>query len=112
MDENVVKELVQTMKGIQERLTAPEAGAIFRGPVADPAPDWGGYPTLPQPWARRIPTIIGPIADPGPEALLDRRRLAQLKVQRLEQAIKSLGSMVESLELERGLLVEEHGLER
>ncbi len=118
MDEKLVQEMVLTLKSIQEKLFGVSYG--HRGPVADPAPDWHRGPVAdpaPDWWDFRPPrwghiqTIMGPVADPGPELMLDKPRLAQLKVRRLDQAIAGLQSQIEFHELERKLLMEEHGLE-
>ena len=119
MDEKLMQEMVLTLKGIQEKLSGLSFG--FRGPVADPAPDWGRGPMAdpspdwwqarPQRWGR-IQTIMGPVADPGPELMLDKARLAQLKVHRLDQAITDLRNQIEIFELEKNLLAEEYNLKR
>jgi hypothetical protein len=105
-----------------------------RGPVADPAPPWWwrgsiGDPVPPlqmrtqYPEAaldavaakryaaiERIPNVAGPVADPGPELLLDKTRLAKLKIVRLDQTVASLEKQIEAIRLERDLLAEEYKL--
>ncbi len=88
-----------------------------RGPVADPIPPWGRVSSAalsPELAARRyegperIPNIAGPVADPGPELLLDKARLAKLKVVKLEQVLLGLEKQMEAIQLERDLLKEEY----
>ncbi|MBE0478714.1 hypothetical protein IBX65_06310 [Candidatus Aerophobetes bacterium] len=107
MDEKILKDIASTLEAIRVKL---DIGAIsaagLRGPVADPSPGWArGAVTesLPQ-WAG----IRGPVADPAPWYLLDKAKLAQLKIRQIDAAITELEKQIDFLKLERNLLKEEY----
>lgn len=115
MDEKLVREMVNTLKDVQEKVS--HLAVNYRGPVADPGPEWFGRGPVADPapdWMirnprwRRIQTIMGPVADPGPELMLDKSRLAQIKVHKIDQVVLELKNQIESLQLEKKLLVEEY----
>ena len=56
------------------------------------------------------PTIIklGTVADPGPELLLDKARLAKIKVRKLDMVIKGLEEQIDVLRLEQEMLKKEY----
>jgi len=56
------------------------------------------------------PTIIklGTVADPGPELLLDKARLAKIKVRKLDMVIKGLEEQIDVLRLEQDMLKKEY----
>ena len=113
MDDKLVTELIRTMQAMQQKLDIAQQGFSVRGPVADPAPQWGHHwwqGVIPRQHWEQVHNVIGPVADPGPELIFDKSRLARLKVQRLTQAMHGLDTLKESLELERNLLMEEYKL--
>lgn len=75
----------------------------FRGPVADPGPEWGER-------LRRIGIggIRGPEGDPPPEFLLDKAKLAELKIHKIDAYVKNLQKEIDSLKLEGNLLRKEY----
>jgi hypothetical protein len=87
----------------------------FRPPYGDPMPPFGyraqAYPGALD--ARRLnyelamSHLHGPVADPGPEIMLDRRRLIQLRLRQLEVAKVDLQKQIDLLETERDLLGQE-----
>jgi hypothetical protein len=106
MDEKILKEMAESLQDIKRSLSAGFPGA-FRGPVADPAPDW---------WSGRGPvadpapswTIRGPVADPAPWYLLDKARLAQLRIRKIDAAVTELEKQIDYLKAEKNLLKEEY----
>jgi len=78
----------------------------LRGPVADPAPGWmPGQVIGPFPPGFHF---RGPVADPAPWYLLDKAKLAQLKVRNIDGVIVELEKQIDSLKLERDLLKQEY----
>jgi hypothetical protein len=136
MDEQS-KMMIELLKEIRDKIsvgTLTTSAAALRGPVADPGPEWGRWPGRwadpSPPWIRgpvadpapdwsmlaarsygaaeRIANVAGPIADPGPELLLDKARLAKLKIARLEQVLVGLEKQMDAVRLERDLLKQEY----
>ena len=114
-----LQEMTTILKDIRDRLTSlPQFGV--RGPVADPAPPFG----VKSPWADPVPpfgvmgqavdpsllqyTVRGPVADPGPMLLLDKAKLAQIKIRQIDMVVMDLEKQVEFLKLERDMLKEEY----
>ena len=80
---------------------------MLRGPVADPAPEWSGnYFFTP----RELLKFRGPVGDPAPYHLLDKAKLAELKVHRLNTAIAEMEKQIESFKIERDLYKKEYKL--
>lgn len=107
MEEKILKEIAATLEAIKARLEiGPVAGIGLRGPVADPAPGW-----MPGPIAGPFQSgfnFRGPVADPAPWYLLDKAKLAQLKVRNIDGVIVELEKQMDSLKLERDLLKQEY----
>ncbi|UCE73242.1 MAG: hypothetical protein JSV56_09420 [Methanomassiliicoccales archaeon] len=136
MEEKTLKEMVSILRDIREKIDVGSVGAL-RGPVADPAPDWR-HVVYPPPvginWVRgpvadpapewgklhRGPMqdlacewpghLRGPIADPAPWHILDKVRVAKLKISKLDMAITELENQIEFLKLEKDLLKEEYNI--
>ncbi len=105
MEEKILREMASTLKDIQGKLSIGSASGL-RGPVADPGPEWEMFhPELSRPWLLR-----GPVADPAPWYLLDKAKLAQLKIHQLDAAIMELEKQIDSFKLERDLLKQEYKL--
>lgn len=105
MDEKYFKELTSAIKGLKEKL---EIGSItmLRGPIADPVPDFSISGIRPHdPWR-----IRGPIADPVPWELLDKAKIAILRIQQLDHAIIELKNKIDFYEKEKSLLKKEYKL--
>ncbi len=114
MKERNLKDIISKLEAIKERLgMGSMSGMGLRGPVADPGPGWGPYlpgPVVPFPgWGRPLP---GPVADPGPSYLLDKAKLAQLKIRKIDVAITELEKQIELLKLERDLLKKEYKIRK
>jgi hypothetical protein len=135
MNENIdvsnLKEMVAILKDIREKLNAVSWGS-FRGPVADPVPSWGRGPVAdPAPSWGRGPVadpapswanmrgqmqetassyinIRGPVADPIPFWIMDKSRLAKLKIRQIDLDIAERERQIDFLKLERDLLAEEY----
>ena len=54
--------------------------------------------------------IAGPVADPGPELILDKDRLARLKLEMLDQEILELKNQIKIAETYRVLIKEQHNI--
>ena len=103
MEEAILKEMASTLQDIKERISIGSFGGI-RGPVADPGPEFD-----PQRWVGPLRgPLRGPVADPAPWYLLDKAKLAKLKIRSLEAGIAEFESQIGSLKLERDLLKEEY----
>lgn len=107
MDEKLVVEMVAALKDIRDKLAQTSIGNI-RGPVADPGPDWFGH--FPGGIGPVFPNFRGPIGDPGPWQLLDKSRIARLKVRQIDIAVGELKQQMELLQLQQQLLKEEYKL--
>lgn len=104
MDETILKEMASTLRDIKERVSIGSYAGI-RGPVADPGPEFD----LPRAWTKPwVGPVRGPVADPAPWYLLDKAKLAKLKIRSLEAGIAEIESQIGSLKLERDLLREEY----
>lgn len=109
MKETILKEIVTTLEAIKAKLDIGSVSGIgLRGPVADPSPGWWRGPVAdpPPPWV----SFRGPVADPAPWYLLDKAKLARLKIHQIEAAITELEKQIDSLKLERDLLKEEYNI--
>lgn len=107
MEEKILKEIASTLKDIKAKLDIGSASGVgLRGPVADPSPGW-----LRGPVADPLPPWIGfrgPVADPAPWYLLDKAKLAQLKIHQIDKTIMEMQKQIDLLKLERDLLKEEY----
>ncbi len=103
MDEKYFKELSDSINELKEKLDFGALGRL-RGPVADPVPD------IYFPGQRHIDPlrIRGPIADPVPWELLDKSKIANLRIQQLDNAINDLKNNIKFLEKERAFLKESY----
>lgn len=135
IDASNLKEMVTILKDIREKLSMVSWGSLrgpvadpappwvnMRGPVADPAPPWGtmrGPVADPAPsWsnlrgqvqetASSYISLRGPVADPIPFWILDKSKLAKLKIRQLDMEIAEREKQIEFLKLERELLAEEY----
>jgi hypothetical protein len=54
--------------------------------------------------------IAGPVADPGPELILDKDRLARLKLEMLGQEILELKNQIKIAETYQVLIKEQHNI--
>ena len=90
------------------------------GPVADPAPPFGGF-RRPYPYPDIMNTIVqgigtspveGHVADPGPEfgGLLDKEKLAELKVRELDMMVQAWETRLETVRALRDTLKKEYGI--
>lgn len=105
MEERLRDEIMSILKDIREKVSA-QPFTRLRGPVADPGPiiNEHRFGTLrDRPWL-----IRGPCADPSPEYLLDKARLAQLKIHKLDMHVKELEKQMEFCKMERDLLKKEY----
>lgn len=57
---------------------------------------------------RMVASLRGPVADPATFLLLDKSKIALLKVRQLEMAIREMETDIELLRLTRELLIEEY----
>jgi hypothetical protein len=105
MDDKILTEMLSVMKELKERLPAAAVNVV-RGPVGDPGPDWIGH--LPNVQWRY--NLRGPVGDPATGPLLDKAKLAQLKVHQLDGLIGDIKNQMEGLVLERDLLKKEYKL--
>jgi|Deesub1362B_J571_1020462.scaffolds.fasta_scaffold00113_57 hypothetical protein len=110
MDEKILKEIIRALDEIKAKLDIPRAPmgdlvSHFRGPIADPAPPWlEHFRTHEVPsWVR-----VQWAADPAVGMLLDRRRLAQLKIHQIENMIEEMERQIGLLKLVKDLLEEEY----
>ena len=103
MEEKILREMLKALSDIKESLSIGSIASI-RGPVADPGPELGIH--LPEILRHRW--IRGPVADPSPWHLLDKARLAKLKIRNIETAIDELEKQIDMLKFERDLLKEEY----
>ena len=107
MDEKLEAEMVGVLRDIRDRLAQTSIGG-FRGPVADPGPDWV--------WHHHgergpvFPHFRGDIGDPGPTLPLDKTRIAQLRIRQIDIAVTELKQQMELLQLQQKLLKEEYKL--
>lgn len=101
-----LQEMTTILKDIRDRLTSlPQFGV--RGPVADPAPPFGVMGQAVDPSLLQY-AVRGPVADPGPMLLLDKAKLAQIKIRQIDMVVMDLERQVEFLKLERDMLKEEY----
>jgi len=54
---------------------------------------------------------LGMVADPGPELLLEKDQLAQIRLRRIDIAIKELNESIKTLELEKGMLKKQYKIQ-
>ena len=74
--------------------------------MADPGPEWEMAHIGPS----RPSFLRGPVADPAPWYLLDKAKLAQLKIRQLDTAITELEKQIDFFKLEQDLLKQEYKL--
>ncbi|MCK4816765.1 hypothetical protein KA005_13425, partial [bacterium] len=107
----ILKNIASTLEAIKAKIDiGPISGTELRGPVADPSPGW-----VPGNIADSIPRwagIRGPVADPAPWYLLDKAKLAQLKIRKIDSTINELEKQIDLLKLERDLLKKEYKLRK
>ncbi|MDH4239737.1 MAG: hypothetical protein OEW48_09255 [Phycisphaerae bacterium] len=107
MEEKILKQIVSSLEAINAKLEiGPVSGIGLRGPVADPGPRW-----VPGHILEQFPTAFhfrGPVADPAPWQLLDKAKLAQIKVRNIDGVIMEMEKQIDSLKLERDLLKQEY----
>lgn len=63
-----------------------------------------------RPKALELAHFAGPVADPGPELILDKVRLARLKLGMLDQEILELRSQIKFRETYRDMIKEQHNI--
>lgn len=105
MDEKILTEMLSVMKDLRDRLPVTAAG-MFKGPVADPAPDWVGHMPF-FPWKYNVRGFVG---DPPTGPLLEKASMAKLKVHQLEDLMLDLQKQIDMVKLERDLLKEQYKL--
>ena len=104
MEEKILKEIATTLEAIKAKLDVGSVSGInFRGPVADPAPGWYHGPITDPHFHPR-----GPGGDPPPWFLLDKEKLARLKINQIDTFLVELEKQIESLKLEKNLLKAEY----
>lgn len=131
IDVSNLKEMVTILKDIREKLSIASLGSFrgpvadpapplrgplvdpappwgLRGPVADPAPSWGNLRGQIQETASSYINMRGPVADPIPFWILDKSKLARLKIRQLDMEIADREKQIEFLKLERDMLAEEY----
>jgi hypothetical protein len=104
MEEKLLKEILDSLLEIKSNLKIP----YWPGHGGDPAPEMDPRFRGFNPYIRGMINIRGPIADNGPEQLLDKDKLAKLKVARIESLIDNLNKEIEGLNLEVGLLKQQY----
>jgi hypothetical protein len=89
----------------------------FWPPMADPLPPWVGIDPHPDPWRRWVERF-----DPDPTPwkellsmadaleLLDKAKVAQIKLAQLDMAIEQMQKNIDHLKLQRNMLKEEYQL--
>jgi hypothetical protein len=60
--------------------------------------------------ALELANIAGPVADPSPELILDKDRLARLKLGMLDQEIQGLRNQIKIVEMYRDMIKEQHNI--
>lgn len=106
MESKNEEKMINLLQEIKERLTAG-SWFSFRGPVADPGPEWDP-PHFPYPFPRypfRLPHGGG---DPAPEYFLNKDQLAKIKVKELDHLISQLKFDLDILETKRTLIATEY----
>ncbi|OGP97574.1 MAG: hypothetical protein A2Z51_06600 [Deltaproteobacteria bacterium RBG_19FT_COMBO_52_11] len=63
-----------------------------------------------RPKALELAHIAGPVADPAPELILDKDRLARLKLGMLDQEILELRNQIKFREMYRDMIREQHNI--
>jgi hypothetical protein len=108
MEDKILKDIASTLEAIKAKLDIGSVNiGTLRGPISDPGPDWTRSHTVnPILWAG----FRGPIADPGPIFLLEKPKLAQLKIRHIDMAITELERQIDLLKFERDLLKKEYNL--
>jgi hypothetical protein len=94
MEEKILKDMASTLEAIKVKLD--------RG--------WIGIDTVPLPERPWLDSIHGPTADPGPPYLLDKARLAILKISKIDTVITELEKKIGLLKLQHDLLKEEYNI--
>ena len=111
MEDKILKNIVSVLEDIKAKLDIGSiSGVGLRGPVADPSPGWIRGPVADPipPWTG----FRGPVADPAPWYLLDKSKLAQLKIRHIDTAIVELEKQIDFLKLERDLLRKEYKIKQ
>lgn len=94
MEEKILKDMASTLEAIKVKLD--------RG--------WIGIDTVPLPEKHWLGPIGDPTADPGPPYLLDKARLAILKISKIDKVITDLEKQIGLLKLQHDLLKEEYNI--
>lgn len=63
-----------------------------------------------RPKALELADFAGPVADPAPELILDKDRLARLKLGMLDQDILELRNQIKFREMYRDMIREQHNI--
>lgn len=94
MEEKILKDMASTLEAIKVKMD--------RG--------WLSIDTVPLPEIPWLGSIGGPTADPGPPYLLDKARLAKLKISKIDKVITELEKQIGLLKLQHDLLKEEYNI--
>jgi len=107
MEEKILKEIASTLEAIKVKL---DMGSISIDTVPLPERPWlgsiGGIVSR----GERIAVLPGETADPGPPYLLDKARLAKLKIGKIDTVITELEKQIGLLKLQHDLLKEEYNI--
>lgn len=99
MEEKILKDMASTLEAIKVKLDRGWLGI-------DTVP----LPERPRPWIRGVADFPFPPIDPGPPYLLDKARLAKLKIGKIDKVITELEKQIGLLKLEHDLLKEEYNI--
>lgn len=122
IDTSGQKEMLSILKEIRDKLSTVSSRGSLRGPISDPVPSWGRGPVAdPAPdWGRYYPEELshfavsrpwikfGTVADPAAPELLDKAKLAQIKIRQIDMVIAELDKQADFLKLQRDLLKQEY----
>lgn len=108
MEEKILKDMASTLEAIKVKLdrgwlsidTVPLPERAWLGSIGGTALSRGAM----------IADFHGPTADPGPPYLLDKARLAKLKISKIDTVITELEKQIGLLKLQHDLLKEEYNI--
>jgi hypothetical protein len=103
MEEKLLKDILLSLQEIKENLKVTQV-AHFPGTVGDPGPEINPHFRN----FERFVNFRGPVADPGPWQILDKDKLARIKVARLERYIDEINKEIEIITLERDLIKQQY----